>query len=384
MRAKLIFFAMIVMGLWFQSCDDEDDSRPVPAAIDFEVINVSEFNGNDGSIAAIIAGGEAPFYYYWNTGDTTQTIDSLRAGIYTLRLTYGTDGSGYAEKAVEVVEPEAEPLNISFDVVDASKYAKPWGAVEVIVKGGTPPYHIEWSNGASTAKIEDLYAGTYIVKVEDSSSPLTISAIEEVYVGEADFVCGQDSIMDIDGNYYGTIELAGKCWTVDNLKTAHNPAYPDSLVPIEGRYCNSEKNFCNLSEGPHYTWEAVMNGEEGGENVQGIAPEGWRIPSKQEWQELRDWLNVDGNGGNGTNGWKKVMGENSSSGLDFLPAGNWGYGIFSDPEIAAFWSSDSYSEEKAEGIYLLGNANIFFQRFNFTQRPKIYGLSVRCVKDINE
>ena len=382
MRAKLVLFAIMGLMLGFQACDDED-SRPLPVKVEFEVNHVSDFNGEDGALQAIISEGEEPFYYYWNTGDTTRTLDSLRAGVYSLRLIYGANGHGYAEKSVEVVEPGADPLDISFEVVDASKYAKPWGEVEVFVEGGTPPYKIEWSNGATSAKIEELLAGTYTVKIEDSSSPKSITAEEEIYVGQADFVCGQDSILDVDGNYYGTVELAGMCWTVENLTTENNPAYPDSIVPIEGRYCKD--TYCSQAEGAHYTWHAMMNGQEGASGeygqVQGIAPEGWHIPTKTEWQDLQQWLKVDGNGGEGTNAYAKVLGEDSPSGFNMLAAGNWGYGIYEDPGIAAFWSSTPYPGNRAEAVYLVEDVFAFFQRFNFSQRPQNYGLNVRLVKD---
>ncbi|MCF8361821.1 MAG: hypothetical protein K9G70_04275 [Prolixibacteraceae bacterium] len=382
MKAKQILFAIIGLAFVFQSCD-EDEPGPSSIKMDFNVNNVSAFNGEDGAVEAIISDVEEPIYYYWNTGDTTSSLSGLRAGVYTLQLTYGANGQGYAEKDVEITEPEAQPLDVSFEVVDASKYAKPWGKVEVIIEGGTPPYKVEWSNGATSLKIEELFAGNYTVKIEDSSSPKPITAEAAVYVGQAGFVCGQDSIIDVDGNYYGTVELGGMCWTVENLKTENNPAYPDSIVPIDGRYCKG--TYCSQAEGSHYTWSALMNGQEGAsgdyDQVQGIAPEGWHIPTKKEWQDLQEWLRVEGNGGEGTNAYAKVMGENSPSGFNMLATGNWGYGIYEDPGIAAFWTSTPYSGDRAESVYLVEDAIAFFQRFNFSQRPQEYGLNVRLVKD---
>lgn len=70
-----------------------------------------------------------------------------------------------------------------------------------------------------------------------------------------------------------------------------------------------------------YNYSAVF----GDDKVKGIAPEGWHIPSKEEWQKLADYL-----GGSTVAGGKMksstVWGESSSdysneSGFNALPAG---------------------------------------------------------------
>ena len=46
------------------------------------------------------------------------------------------------------------------------------GTAEVVIDGNSGPYLIEWSTGATTAKIENLKAGTYIVEVSDSEGKI--------------------------------------------------------------------------------------------------------------------------------------------------------------------------------------------------------------------
>jgi len=43
------------------------------------------------------------------------------------------------------------------------------GAAEVEILGGQAPYNIQWSNGATTAKAENLVAGSYTVTVTDAN-----------------------------------------------------------------------------------------------------------------------------------------------------------------------------------------------------------------------
>src|SRR5207244_1919888 len=41
----------------------------------------------DGTITVNVTGGVPPYSYLWNTGDSTQTIDSLCAGFYSVTVT---------------------------------------------------------------------------------------------------------------------------------------------------------------------------------------------------------------------------------------------------------------------------------------------------------
>lgn len=45
----------------------------------------------DGQIQAFISGGTPPYFYYWNTGQTTQNISGLGTGVYTLAV-YDANG----------------------------------------------------------------------------------------------------------------------------------------------------------------------------------------------------------------------------------------------------------------------------------------------------
>jgi uncharacterized protein (TIGR02145 family) len=380
----LFLTGFVLLGL-FNSCENED-TRPEPASLQFQVQNVSAFNGSDGAISVTIEGGEEPFYYFWSNGARTKDISGLLAGSYTLRVSYGENGIAVLEGVAQVEQPAAEPLSITGTVTNSPMYDRPLGEIDITGINGVGPFTYLWSNGATTASISDLYAGTYSVIVEDSSSPSKRKGTQTFVVGEADFVCGVDSIRDVEGNRYATVELAGMCWTVDNLRTQANPA--DSSLLIEGRYCRLD--YCETSRGAHYVWASMLNGQasatDDNPEVQGIAPQGWHIPTKTEWLALQAWLAVDGNGGSGTNAYLKVMGEASSSGFNVLATGNWGYGIFSDPNIAAFWTANENiaNASEAEIVYMIENASsVATRRFNYAQRPKNYGLSIRLVKNAN-
>ena len=104
-----------------------------------------------------------------------------------------------------------------------------------------------------------------------------------------DFVCGNSTVIDIDGNIYKTVEIGNQCWLKENLKVTKSPQGNDII-----RYCyNNDENICN-TDGGLYDWNTAMNNsiEEGS---QGICPDGWHIPKDLEWFVLENYLKDDKN-----------------------------------------------------------------------------------------
>ena len=66
--------------------------------------NVSTHGGDDGSIAATLSGGTAPYSYAWSTGSQDADLSGLPAGTYTLEV---TDANGCtASMIVTLTEPD--------------------------------------------------------------------------------------------------------------------------------------------------------------------------------------------------------------------------------------------------------------------------------------
>jgi uncharacterized protein (TIGR02145 family) len=281
-----------------------------------------------------------------------------------------------------VSQHDPVPLDLSFQVTDVPIYGKPLGTVSLQVSGGTPPYRYTWNNGATTSTVEGLFAGQYSVVVRDSGDPFVTETEGSVVIGQPEFVCGQDSIMDIDGLLYATVMIGDQCWTASNLRTINRPdsPFPD-LVPIDERFCQGL--FCQQQEGAHYSWYAAMNGAEAAtepdQQIQGICPTGWHIPTREEYGQLEAWLNVAGNGGSGFFAGAKMKGEESTSGFDALFTGNWGYGVYARAPQASFWTSTEFATNTNNALLVYVTDDTPF--VNATNRPKSFGLNVRCVKD---
>lgn len=91
-----------------------------------------------------------------------------------------------------------------------------------------------------------------------------------------------NAVQDYDGNWYDAVIIGNQVWLGSNLKTTH--------------YANGDQvsGISSVYDGYAYSWNNVMNVEsasdENPSGVQGIAPNGWHIPSRAEFNELRSYV----------------------------------------------------------------------------------------------
>lgn len=215
--------------------------------------------------------------------------------------------------------------------------------------------------------------------------------------------CEKDdiNITDNDGNVYHGVKIGNQIWMTENLRTT---TYADgSAIPIvedstawseldvdDRAYCWYDNRTSNEDVyGGLYTWAAATNGASSSSsnpsNVQGICPDGWHLPSEDEFQELVVFLGGSREAGyylkeHGTDHWGGVnAGTSNSSGFTALPGGYRTIrGIFDRMGgFGNFWSStesSAYSAHNLGLIYIDGKVTL-------DGSIRQYGLSVRCVKD---
>ena len=375
---NVMLFVLLAL-IAFYACQEQEKELLPPVELTYQVTDASTYNGADGAISVTVSGGVPPISYLWSTGETASSISGLYAGMYTITVVYGT--TGRINKDIEVGQPEAPPLNLNAELTHISRYGELDGSILLAPSDGTPPYSYQWDTHPEDTLLilRRLPAGIYAVTVTDNSTPYKIVHTESFTLIQPDFICGVDSIRDIDGNKYATVQLGDQCWLAVNLRTKHNPLDPDNPTPIIGSYCNGTN--CNGSKGAHYSWDAMMNGFEpdtGFAEIQGICPDGWHLPTAAMWEALNDWLSVDGNGGPGSFAAAKMRGPDSPSGFDALYTGNWGYGIFTDENIAPYWAGPDFELNDAEGMYRMINN---YPVFAGGHKGKEYGLNVRCIRN---
>jgi uncharacterized protein (TIGR02145 family) len=203
-------------------------------------------------------------------------------------------------------------------------------------------------------------------------------------------------IQDIDGNTYNIIRIGNKFWLRENLKTTHFndnqpiPQVADNVTWYFGlltpAYCwyDNNPNENKDTYGALYNWYAV--------NSNKLCPEGWRVPSNEEWDEMAGLLwgnNVAGGrmkltgtieNGSGLWSWPNE-GATNVSGFSAVPAGGrFALGEFLDKGDKAFFWSRTIQQV----------TNVWIRSLDYRKRTldkdvcdynKRYGLSVRCIKD---
>ncbi len=143
-----------------------------------EMTNVSCFGFSNGSATVNPINGSPPYTYTWSNGATTQTINGLAAGTYTVTV---TDNIGETDNTSVIID-QPEALMVSVLIMSSvSCNGGADGSITASAFGGTAPYSYLWSNGDTTATTNNLIAGTYNVTITDangcsvfSSSSITI------------------------------------------------------------------------------------------------------------------------------------------------------------------------------------------------------------------
>jgi gliding motility-associated-like protein len=136
----------------------------IPAITLISIDSVDCNGGANGTIDFDVTGGVFPYLYTWiNTSQTTQDVDSLTAGTYTVIV---TDDEGCTSTQTYTVS-QPSPLQISFPVLQNAACGQSNGFVSVATSGGVPGYSYLWSNASVADTIFNLVAGSYTVTVTD-------------------------------------------------------------------------------------------------------------------------------------------------------------------------------------------------------------------------
>jgi uncharacterized protein (TIGR02145 family) len=225
-----------------------------------------------------------------------------------------------------------------------------------------------------------------------------------------------DTIVDgRDGQVYKTVKIGSQTWMAQNLNYADSAETP-SLV---GRnWCYDDKNASCDVLGRLYTWAAAIdsvklaNDEKNPQQcgyyttcklpavVQGICPEGWHLPSADEWKQLivfvddslesYNWQNSAGRKLMSQAGWVcedrgPFLCEEDWMGLDAVgfsaqPSGYHSFGDFFRKAgvSTGMWSSTEFFKEEASFASVGAHGGPSAQVLSTGKR---FGLSVRCVKN---
>ncbi|HCT29888.1 MAG TPA: hypothetical protein DIW31_03970 [Bacteroidales bacterium] len=210
----------------------------------------------------------------------------------------------------------------------------------------------------------------------------------------------QTNLKDIDGNIYKTIVIGNYEWMAENLKVTHYNT-GEKIKKIEdkeiwkgcksGAYCwynNIDSN--KFYFGALYNWYAV--------NTQNLCPDGWRVPSDEEWKNLEsfvdsiyktsnpEWNGIMSRGSDVGLKLKAKIGWNSEGGgtdiykFSALPYGerSSNTGNFHHQGNNGFW----WSSTDVDTFNAWYRCLVFFDKKMIRNiHPKAMGFSVRCIKE---
>ncbi len=124
-------------------------------------------NLDNGSIDVTISGGAAPYTFLWTNGATTEDINGLEGGTYTLTV---TDATGCENSlCISLYQPSELYIYQINNYYSSCNFND--GILTVGSYGGFTPYTYQWDANAGSAtgdSVANLFAGMYTVTVTDS------------------------------------------------------------------------------------------------------------------------------------------------------------------------------------------------------------------------
>ncbi len=410
--ALSIFITAILLIVVVSCKKEEEKANQVPTCqitaptngqeiIKGETVSISvDATDSDGSIAEVrffidgVGKGSAfsfPYNYDWATS-------SESIGNHTIKATSidNNGGSKSDEITVDIIEGGNFPIaNFSANTTSGPAPL----TVSFIDQSTNNPSSWQWDFGDGGTSDQQSPShtynvnGTYTVTLTVTNSYGSDTENKENYIsvsgGGTGEPCPGIPTFTYQGQTYNTVLIGSQCWMKENLNYETGNSWC---------YDNDTAN-CN-TYGRLYDWETIMNGEASSNSVssgvQGICPNGWHLPSDEEWKILEGTVDTQYEVGHqewDVDGWrgldagqrlKTTTGWFSNTGTDIygfsaLPGGcRYSYGDFDDLGIhAIFWSSTEGNSSYAWGRVLTCSYGEVY-RENYS---KGYGFSARCLRD---
>ena len=150
---------------------------------------------NTGTATANPSGGNSPYTFIWNNGQTSQTATGLSAGNYSVVV---TDAGGCsATQTVSVTQLNGITATTSST---PNLCGNNTGTAAAAVIGGNSPYSYIWNNGQTTASLSNLSSGNYSVTITDANGCTTIQTVSISAVNASQVSAGSDITIVLGNN----------------------------------------------------------------------------------------------------------------------------------------------------------------------------------------
>ena len=202
----------------------------------------------------------------------------------------------------------------------------------------------------------------------------------------ADSDSNSDTVTDIDGNVYKTVQIGNQIWMAENLRVSryrNGDLIPNVTDDIDwenlkiGAWCNYDDDTdYDFEYGKLYNWYAV-------DDNRGLAPEGWHVPTYNDWYILVKLLGGEFVASGklkqtGTVNWRSPNSyATNETGFSALPCGS--RGAFNNDGVCGFWWSATEKNSKDAWYREMHCYNGYIHRSSI---DKVNGFSIRCIKNI--
>ena len=392
-------------------------------------VNVTCFDGGDGSVTVVASGGTPPYQYSLDptfatcntngvfsnlslVGPVDEGTDEYGGILISHRRFYVRDASGQIVSCVvDLKSPvELEWLNCPDDIIVFCDPGQNYATVvlDYIVPSTRANGYYEDISGLAPQNRYNVgsYQLTYEAENdcgEYDTKSFYINVLSSYF---------PNAIQDYDGNWYDAVVIGNQVWLASNLRTTH---YADgTAIPAGGSttsntdpyyYDYSSSGIPLKDRGYLYNWPAVMKGAASSDlnpsGVQGIAPNGWHIPSDSEWTQLTNYvggvpeyiLNNDSTyiakalasqnyWNTSTNPYAvgNDLTANNKTLFGAVPAGYHQNSLFRDANgYTHFWSSTKYLSTSSWRKFM----NSDYAYMGRLANDNNYGFSVRCVCNLS-
>lgn len=311
------------------------------------------------TIAPVFEGGMG------NLGEAEVLIDGKQVQGGSLRLSVGSHKVQISHRCYETVSFNASVKNGSKIKFDRAMQPLLGGLEMEAQSDGKPKSMPVYVNGKKLGETPFLETVPVCAKVQIGNGkedvPVKLKAgktVKFTYKGSASSGILVDKR---DGKKYRTVKIGKQTWMAENLN-----------YETQDSYCYEDKESNCSKYGRLYLWNAALK----------ACPSGWHLPSTAEFETLFKSVGgrqVVGKSLRSKKGWRSDGNGTDDFGFSALSAG----GSYSKSGYrnmgfyAGFWSS---SENDIYGaFYMLLHYDRDYADLN--NQDKIYGFSVRCVKD---
>jgi|GEM_PF-2293176 len=289
-------------------------------------------------------------------------LDMIEAMAYTIsgksapvKKTTTTAGTGGVTIQTGTANGTDNANNVG-DEIEIGTVTKKYGSLEINCEMDGTLYMDDKQIGevteGSIIPIEKLKVGEHTIKIVYSEGEF--SETVKIDFNQKTTLTTKKTFKDPrDGKVYKTVKIGNQVWMAENF----------NYDAGSGSWCyNNNASYCG-KYGRLYDWETAKR----------VAPPGWHLPSKSEFETLLRNL-----GGEGANAYKQII-NGGSSGFNALFGGWRKYdGHFNNIEAYAyFWSSTEHGNKDAWHLDVYSDD----REANMDYGYRTYGLSVRYVKD---